>query len=160
MTLPAQAAFLRGSNYHLAIGWLWACKMLHGPERILTVSVEDAAGGAFDDIVVRRAVGRDLYIQSKSSNYAEVIVDGEWLLTPVTVDGRSPLERFYGTYTDLVAAGREFSLEMWTNRGFDHDNPLLGNLLDRRYDRIVTDEVIAAGNEAERARNAISGWNT
>ena len=88
MTLPSQAALLRGSNYHLAIGWLWACKMLHGPERILTVSVEDAAGGAFDDIVVRRTVGRDLYIQSKSSNYAEVIIDREWLLTPVTAGGQ------------------------------------------------------------------------
>lgn len=157
MTLPAQAALLRGSNYHLAIGWLWACKMLHGPERILAVSVEDAAGGAFDDIVVRRAVGRDLYIQSKSSNYADVIIDGEWLLTPVTAGGRSPLERFYGTYFDLVAAGRTFSLELWTNRGFDHDNPLLGDLLDLRYDRIVTDDVIAAG-ERSRAGKERDLW--
>ena len=152
MTLPSQAAFLRGSNYHLAIGWLWACKMLHGPERILTVSVEDAAGGAFDDIVVRRTVGRDLYIQSKSSNYADVIIDSEWLLTPVVPGGKSPLERFYGTYTDLVATGREFSLELWTNRGFDRDNPLLGDLLDRRHDRIVTDRVIAAGERSQAGK--------
>ena len=152
MTLPSQAALLRGSNYHLAIGWLWACKMLHGQERILTVSVEDAAGGAFDDIVARRTVGRDLYIQSKSSNYADVIIDGEWLLTPATAGGRSPLERFYGTYTDLVAADRKFSLELWTNRGFDHDNPLLGDLLDRRYDRIVTDQVIAAGKRSRAGK--------
>ena len=152
MTLPSQAALLRGSNYHLAIGWLWACRMLHGPERILTVSVEDAAGGAFDDIVVRRTVGRDLYIQSKSSNYADVIIDGEWLLTPVTAGGRSPLERFCGTYTDLVAAGRKFSLELWTNRGFDHDHPLLGDLLDRRYDRIATDQVIAAGKRSRAGK--------
>ena len=67
------------------------------------------------------------------------------------------MERFYGTYTDLVAADRKFSLELWTNRGFDHNNPLLGSLLDRRHDRIATDEVIAAG-ERSRAGKERDLW--
>ena len=157
MTLPAQAAPLRGSNYHFAIGWLWACQMLCEPARFLSVSVEDAAGGAFDDIVVRRRVGRDLYIQSKSSNYADVIVNSEWLLTPTSAEGRSPLQRFYRTYGCLVAADRAFSLELWTNRGFDHEDPLLGSLLDGRHDRINTQRLLGAGPRSRAGRKR-DGW--
>lgn len=145
MTLPSQAAPLRGSSYHLAIGWLWACQMLCEPSRFLSVSVEDAEGGAFDDIVVRRRKGRDLYIQSKSSNYGDVVVDSEWLLTPASTAGSSPLQRFYRAYTRLAATGTVFSLELWTNRGFDHEDPLLGSLLDLRHQRINTQKMLGAG---------------
>ena len=148
MSLPSQAAPLRGSNYHFAIGWLWACQMLCEPARFLSVSVEDAAGGAFDDIVVRRRIGRDLYVQSKSSNYADVVVDSEWLLTATSAAGSSPLQRFYGTYGGLVAADGAFSLELWTNRGFDHEDPLLGSLLDGRHHRINTQQMLGAGSRS------------
>ena len=152
MSLPSQAAPLRGSNYHFAIGWLWACQMLCDPARFLTVSVEDAAGGAFDDVVVRRRVDRDLYLQSKSSNYGDVVVDSEWLLTSTSAEGSSPLQRFYGTFGGLVAAGGAFSLELWTNRGFDHEDPLLGSLLDGRHHRINTQQMLGAGPRSRVGR--------
>ena len=126
--------------------------MLCEPARFLSVSVEDAAGGAFDDIVVRRRIGRDLYVQSKSSNYADVVVDSEWLLTLTSAEGRSPLQRFYGTYGSLVAADRAFSLELWTNRGFDHEEPLLGSLLDGRHHRINTQRMLGAGPQSRVGR--------
>lgn len=152
MSLPSQAAPLRGSNYHFAIGWLWACQMLCEPARFLSVSVEDAAGGAFDDVVVRRRIGRDLYVQSKSSNYADVVVDSEWLVTPRSAEGSSPLQRFYGTFAGLVAAGGAFSLELWTNRGFDHEDPLLGSLLDGRHHRIDTQRMLGKGPRSRVGR--------
>ncbi len=149
MKLSPQAATVRGADYHHAVAWLWACRMLQAPETILSVSVEDAEGGAFDDVVVRRAGGGDIYIQAKSSNYGDKIIDGDWLLTAAP-GGKSPLRRFYETYFRLSETGERFRLELWTNRGFDHANPLLGRLLDRKHDKIATSRMLAAG-----ARSAV-----
>lgn len=119
--------------------------MLANRQPIVSVSVEDSDGGAFDDVVVRRTAGPHLYIQAKSSNYGNVIVDGDWLLTSRTPNGRSPLQHFFETYTDLKESGERFSLELWTNRGLDHTNPLLGELHDRKHDKIDTERMLAAG---------------
>ena len=145
MTLPAQAAVVRGSDYHHAIGWLWACQMLRDPGSISSVSVEDADGGAFDDVVVRRTVGLNLYIQAKSSNYGDKVVDREWLFTKRNPNGKSPLQHFFKTYAELVANQGQFSLELWTNRAFDPQNPLLGKLRDLRHNKIDTGQMLAAG---------------
>ncbi len=145
MSLPPRAAAVRGDDYHYAVAWLWVCKMLHPSEMISSVAVEDAAGGAFDDVVVRRRAGGDVYIQAKSSNYGDKIVDRAWLLTPRTAGGASPLQRFYDTYVRLAEAGERFTLQVWTIRGFDHANPLLGRLLDKRHDKITTGRMLAEG---------------
>ena len=143
MTLPSQAALVRGHDYHHAIGWLWACKMLAGQSSISSVSIEDPEGGAFDDVVVRRTSEPDLYIQAKSSNYAETIINREWLITSSSPKGLSPLQRFYKTYTTLLERGDRFSLALWTNRGFDHQNPLL-RLRDNKHYKIQAGRVLAA----------------
>ena len=79
--------------------------MFQAPETILSVSVEDAEGGAFDDVVVRRAGGGDIYIQAKSSNYGDKIINRDWLLTAAAPGGKSPLRRFYDTYLRLSETG-------------------------------------------------------
>lgn len=150
MSLPSRAAALRGDDYHHAVAWLWVCKMLRPSEMISSVAVEDAAGGAFDDVVVRRRVGGDIYIQAKNSNYGNKIIDRAWLLTANTAGGRSPLQRYYDTYLRLSEAGERFTLEVWTTRGFDHANPLLGRLLDRKHDKIASGRMLTDG-----ARSAV-----
>jgi len=134
---------VRGNDYQHAIGWLWACKMLEDSASISSVSIEDTDGGAFDDVVVRRAIEPDLYIQAKSSNYGNKIVDRKWLTTSPTAAGKSPLQHFYRTYTDLAACNVRFSLELWTNRVFDHTNPLLA-LRDQKHDKIDLSQILAA----------------
>jgi hypothetical protein len=52
MSLAPRAAAIRGDGYQHAIGWYWACQALDDPG-IVFVSIEDAAGGYFDDVVVR-----------------------------------------------------------------------------------------------------------
>lgn len=146
--LPARAAAIRGDDYHHAVAWLWVSKMLCTPARILSVSVEDREGGAFDDVVVRQSVGENIYIQAKSSNYGHNIVDRDWLLTAATAGGKSPLQRFHDTYLRLSKAGERFRLELWTNRGFDHANPLLGRLLDKRLDKIETGRMLGEGQQS------------
>ena len=145
MSLPSRAAAIRGDDYHFAVAWLWVCRMLYPSEMISSVAVEDSAGGAFDDVVVRRQVGGDIYIQAKSSNYGGKIIDSSWLLTADTAGGRSPLQRFYDTYLRLSETGERFTLEVWTNRGFDHTNLLLGGLMDSKHDKIATGQMLAAG---------------
>lgn len=143
MVLRPRAAAIRGDDYQHAVGWYWACEMLHDPD-IDSVTIEDPSGGSFDDVVVRWRSGTTRYIQVKSSNYGRVVVDREWLLTAATAKGRSPLEHFYDTYLALRSDGRTFALELWTSRGFVHENPLLGELLDKKHDRIDTARLIGA----------------
>lgn len=124
MNLAPRAAAIRGDDYQHAVGWYWACQALDDPG-IASVSIEDAAGGHFDDVVVRRRQSPDLYWQVKSSNYGSAIVDEGWLLTPATAAGRSPLQHFHATWRDLSDSGRAFELALLTNRGFDPSDPIL-----------------------------------
>ena len=145
LTLAPQAAMLRGNDYQHAIAWLWICRMLSHPDRIASVAVEDPAGGAFDDVVVRRHFGPDLYIQAKSSNHGSSTIDRDWLLETGSPAARSYLQRFYSTFRDLEKTTDRFVLELWTNRGFDRQNPLLGELRDLKHDRIDTRRMLDAG---------------
>lgn len=143
MVLRPRAAAIRGDDYQHAVGWYWACEMLVDPD-IESVTIEDPGAGSFDDVVVRWRSGTTRYIQVKSSNYGNVVVDQEWLLAPATAKGRSPLQHFYDTCHALRSEGGTFTLELWTNRGFDHANPLLGELLDQKHDRIDTARLTGA----------------
>ena len=154
MSLPARAAAIRGDDYQHAVGWVAACQALCDPD-IQSVSIEDADGGHFDDVVTRRRTGPDTYIQVKSSNSGDVIVDDTWLLTLASKAGRSPLQHFHATWTDLTRA-RPFDLILLTNRGFDHEHPILGPLRDLQTNRIKVNELRAktarsqAGQERHR----------
>ena len=96
-----------------------------------SVSIEDAGGGQFDDVVVRRRDARpDRYWQVKSSNSGNVSIDENWLTTAATSAGQSPLQHFHATWRKLRETDRPFELILVTNRGFDDKHPLLGPLRD------------------------------
>ena len=126
--------------------------MLSNPSQIESVMVEDPAGGAFDDVVVRKRHGPHLYIQAKSSNYGSALIDGDWLLEVETPASRSCLQRFYSTFRDLEKSSGQFVLEFWTNRGFDSENPLLGKLRDLKHHRIDTRQMLKAGPRSKVGR--------
>jgi hypothetical protein len=153
MSLPPRAAAVRGDDYQHAVGWVAACEALCDPD-IQSVSVEDARGGHFDDVVARRRSGPDVFIQVKSSNSGDVIVDSTWLLTPASKTGRSPLQHFHATWASLTAAGRPFELILLTNRAIDHQDPILGGLRDLKTNRVRVDGLRArtAGSKAGKER--------
>lgn len=124
MTLPARAAALRGDDYQHLIGWYWACQALVEPD-IVSVSVEDAAGGAFDDIVVLRHAGRSSYEQIKSSNTDETVVEAAWLINPATAAGKSPLQHFHATWAAHRHESPQPVFRLVTNRTFDPNDPIL-----------------------------------
>jgi hypothetical protein len=125
VTLPARAAAVRGDDYQYGVAWYWACRALTDSE-VESVSVEDAGGGSFDDIVIRRRNRPGSYKQVKSSNTAATTSTAEWLTTPATATGRSPLRHFYDTWTAMRARGDvRPDLALVTNRGLDSNHPIL-----------------------------------
>ena len=135
MKLSSRASAIRGDDYQHTIGWYWACETLRDPD-IVSIAIEDASGGAFDDIVIRQHQGPDLYIQVKSSTSGNTIVDLSWLMKPATAKGQSPLQHFFDTYQAVSKTGGEFGLEFWTNRGYDHRSRLFGELFDKKHDGV------------------------
>lgn len=137
MTLPPRAAAIRGDDYQHAIGAYHVCRLLNDPD-IASVSIEDAQGGAFDDVVVRVHPDRGKaheYVQIKSSNYNNQIIDEAWLLKTKTPKGRSPLQHFHDTWSTLTTAGEPFELTLLSNRNFAESDDLL-SLIDRDTERI------------------------
>lgn len=127
MTLPSRAAAIRGDDYQHAIGAFHACRVLTDPN-VVSVSIEDADGGAFDDVVVRVRADSGKpheYIQVKSSNYNNQIIDEDWLLKAKTAKGKSPLQHFHRTWVTLNAAGESFDLTLLSNRNFSETDDLL-----------------------------------
>lgn len=150
MTLPARAAAVRGDDYQYAVGWHAACRALTEPG-VESVSIEDAGGGSFDDVVLRRLDGQHEYIQVKNSNYGNVVIDADWLLTAVVKSGKAPLRHLYDTWKTLRGNGVRFKLI--TSRGIDARDPILSlrdvntGLLMPRLERATS------GSNAGKARH-------
>lgn len=154
MSTSARAAAVRGDNYQYAIAWVHAADALRDAG-VASISVEDAGGGQFDDVVVRRADGAaDLFLQVKSSNSGDVDVDEDWLTTASSKQGRSPLQHFYATWNQLKRAGRLFELKLITNRGFDSSHPLLGPLRDNYAGSIRVGELRTKSARTDAGKSA------
>jgi hypothetical protein len=141
MPLPARAATVRGDDYQYTVGWFWAATALTDPQ-IVSVTVEDRTAGSFDDVVIRRRDTGPRYLQVKSSNNASTVIDEAWLTTAATALGRSPVQHFYNTWRDLAAPGATFTL--LTNRGLDHQDPLLA-LRDNHTELLPVGRIQEAG---------------
>ncbi|MEV4624590.1 SAVED domain-containing protein [Asanoa sp. NPDC049573] len=134
MTPPARAAALRGDDYQHIIGWYWACQALLDPD-IISISIEDVDGGAFDDIVVRRHTDPSCFLQVKSSNTAETIIDANWLTTASTPNGKSPLKHFHATWAAHRYDDPLPRFQLISNRAFDHIDPIL-RFLDKHSNTV------------------------
>jgi len=142
--IPARAAAVRGDNYQYAVAWHYFCQALTDPGTN-SLSIEDAGGGQFDDVVLRRHDDLpDEYLQVKSSNSGDKAITDNWLATATSKTGRSPLQHFHRTWRSLSAAGRPFQLTLLTNRGFDHEHAILGALRDNYDSRIRIHDLRAA----------------
>ena len=136
MNLPARAAAIRGDNLQHAVGLYTVLEALDD-EHAISVSIEDADGGAFDDVVLRR--DHELpgtWRQVKSSNYGGEAIDNEWLLTAKSMKGSSPLQAFHQTWRDFDSLDDLFDLELVTNRNFDHGSAVFKLALDKKSDRL------------------------
>lgn len=160
MSKPARGAALRGDDYQHIIGLHYAARVLTDPE-LDSVSIEDAAGGAFDDVVVRStATSRrpHRYMQVKSGVYREAVIDDTWLRTQRTPNGRSPLQHFHTTWTTLTAAGEPFELQLISNKNYDHNDPILA-LIDNLTNKIAREKLDAATPRSKVGKQ-LTSWAT
>lgn len=158
MSIPAHGAIVRGDDYQYAIGLYRAAQLLTDPT-YESVSVEDKAGGAFDDIVLRPTVssGRPIECdQVKSGNFNAAVIDGNWMLAKASEGGRSPLQHFYATWADFVAAGQSVLLRLISNKNFDQGDALL-RFISHTTDRISKDTLDGLGPRSAGGRQ-LKGW--
>lgn len=158
MTKPARGAVLRGDDYQHIIGLFHACRVLTDPE-LESVSIEDANGGAFDDVVVRAAAssGRPHeYIQVKSGVYLESVIDQDWLVKVRTEKGKSPLQHFYSTWVEVTSKGEPFVLQLISNKNYDH-NDLILKLIDLRTNKIGYEKLEALTPRSKGGKQ-LSSW--
>jgi hypothetical protein len=156
MTLPPRAAALRGDDYQHIIAWYWACHALIDAD-IISVSVEDVGGGAFDDLVVLRRAGRNCYEQIKSSNTDKTVINSMWLTTPATKGGKSPLQHFHTTWAAHRHESPSPEFRLTTNRSFDPEDPILK--LRDKYTHTV-DRLLALKGPQSMAGKQRRSWTT
>lgn len=135
MSLAPRAAAIRGDNLQHAVGLYTVLEALDD-EHAVSVSIEDADGGAFDDVVLRRVAGvPGKWRQVKSSNYGGEAIDEDWLMRANSQKGSSPLQAFHATWRHLRDSEELFELELVTNRNLDHGLALF-KALDKKADRL------------------------
>ncbi|MFD9669956.1 SAVED domain-containing protein [Rhodococcus sp. NPDC059968] len=146
--LAPRAAALRGDDYQHIIGWWWMCKALR-EENIESISIEDASGGAYDDIVVRRRNAPHTYWQVKTSTTGSIVVNEQWLTTaPKGENTRSPLQRFYVTWRSLHDENPDSEFSFVTDRAFDHTDKFF-EILDLKTHFLNVSKIAAATNRMD-----------
>ncbi|EEN88962.1 hypothetical protein RHOER0001_6637 [Rhodococcus erythropolis SK121] len=158
MTMPARGAVLRGDDYQHIIGLFHASRVLTDPE-LESVSIEDADGGAFDDIVIRTTESSDRpheYIQVKSGVYRETVIDHDWLVKTRTKKGKSPLQHFYRTWVEVTSKGEPFTLRLISNKNYDHNDAIL-KLIDLHTEKIASTKLNSLTSRSDGGKQ-LSSW--
>ena len=125
MSLSASGARIQGDDYQHLFAWYHALRALNHADDVTGIAVEAENAGNVDDVVVRRASGADEHYQVKYSVSAGHPIDQAWWTTPVTKAGKSPLQRFWGSWQTLRRGGTPPHMALWTNRPLDVSDPLL-----------------------------------
>lgn len=125
MSASASAARLQGDDYQHLFAWYHAMRLLLPGEDVTRVEVESADAGNVDDVVIRRSMAADEYVQVKYSVDASSPISSDWFTTPGRPNGKSPLQRFFLSWQQLKAKGLAPELTLFTNRVLDPGDPIL-----------------------------------
>jgi hypothetical protein len=128
MSVSASGARIQGDDYQHLLAWHHALLLAIPESSVERVGVESFSAGNVDDVVIRRRVGSDEYIQVKYSVDANNPITSEWFLTPQTSGGKSPLQRFAASWELLrgkKAATDTPTMTLFTNRVLDPSDPIL-----------------------------------
>lgn len=127
----ASGARLTGDDTQHAIAWYHAIRALQAGAGIRSVAVEAAGAGNVDDVVIRRRLPPDDYLQVKATVSAGRPATIDWLMADTPTRGPGILRKFYRFYATLnfneVPAQ---SLQLVTTRSIAPDDPVL-TLRDR-----------------------------
>lgn len=124
--LPSSSgARLTGDDVQHAVAWHAALRAVVAHSGIRSVTVEALDAGNVDDVVIRKVIDPDEYIQVKAAVTAQHPASIGWLTEPTRSGGPSILQRFYRTFRDLYRDGKPPQLTLVTNRSIDPKDPIL-----------------------------------
>ncbi|MFD8500961.1 SAVED domain-containing protein [Amycolatopsis sp. NPDC059657] len=133
---PSRSGVRRsGDHYQDLLTWVAALRVLQPQAEFTGLEMEINGAGNVDDIVLRRQIAGDRYIQVKWTTTTSSKVD-DTFLTATTGKGKSVLQKLFASYEILSSPQSPPYLELLTNRVLDIDDPLLGHV-DGRTDMLV-----------------------
>ncbi|MDP2270481.1 MAG: SAVED domain-containing protein [Archangium sp.] len=155
-TTSPSGARIQGDDFQHLYGWYQALRMLipeHGVDR---VEIESDGAGNLDDVVVRRPAYNDEYVQVKYSVDARNPVTSDWLTTPLSARGKSPLQRFAASWAGLrKPPGKQPGMTLFTNRVLDPEDPIL---MLRDGQRGVVGPRLAQETPGSKAGRQMARW--
>lgn len=134
---PSNSGVRRGGDrFQDLFVWDAAMQVIRPGGEFSQVEVEINGVGNVDDVVLRSAVGAgDLYGQVKWATKPADLLDTGFL-TAKKPNGKSVLQKLYGSWTKLRGSGEPPTMQLITNRGLDGQDALLGHV-DGRSDLLV-----------------------
>jgi SMODS-associated and fused to various effectors sensor domain len=126
---------MAGDDYQHLYTWLHALHLLRDSEGVTRVEFEVRDAGNVDDLVVHRRDQPTLYHQIKFVIDQRELLTQDWFTTIPQGGRKSPLQRFFESFTDLSRAGPPAELALWTNRQLAPNDPILKHL-DSRSDKL------------------------
>lgn len=139
---------LEGDDYQHLVTLNEVLRAIRG-NGIGAVTVEAADAGNVDDVVLHGQTARTRFTQVKHAVDGQTPVGTEWLLTPSRKRGKSLLQRFHASWTNLGGARRRTHLQLVTDRDIDPNDPIM-TMIDRRSS-LVMPAIRASSVSDERA---------
>lgn len=122
----ASGARLAGDDYQHVLTWIHALKLLLTDGDVTRIEFEADKAGNVDDLIVHRVGQRALYHQIKFVVAQKQPLTHEWFTTRPAGSKRSPLQRFYESYTKLTPTdGTPPEMALHTNRLPAPGDPML-----------------------------------
>jgi hypothetical protein len=126
---------MAGDDYQHLYTWLHALHLLRDSEGVTRVEFEVRDAGNVDDLVVHRRDQPTLYHQIKFVIDQRELLTHDWFTAIPQRARKSPLQRFFESFTGLSRAGAPAELALWTNRQLAANDPILKHL-DSRSDKL------------------------
>jgi SMODS-associated and fused to various effectors sensor domain len=150
--LPSPSgARISGDDYQHLYTWTQALKLLRESDCVARIAMEARDAGNVDDVVVYRRERPNLFHQVKFVVDHRQALTHEWFTDPADAK-RSPLQRFYDSYTKLSTDENPAELALVTNRPADPDDPVLKLVGGRSGNLGQRLGAAAAGSKAGKIR--------
>jgi SMODS-associated and fused to various effectors sensor domain len=150
----ARGAGIAGDDYQHLFTWLQALKLLLADEGVVRIGLEVGGGHNVDDVVVHFRTGSPLYHQVKFVTDQREPLSHEWFTTVPRGAQRSPLKRFYDSYTTLTVDDERPRMVLMTNRWPVDDDPIVGHVDGRTHKLLPRLRERGARSATGRARKA------
>ncbi len=153
-SLPsASGARLSGDDYQHILTWIHALKLLLAESGVTKIEFEADDAGHVDDLIVHRTGHPPLYHQIKFVVQQKEPLTHAWFTTTPKAKKKSPLQRFYESYTKLTPeGGPPPELALHTNRLPAPGDPMLQLVSGEDWKLVPRLSVATPGSAAGKAR--------